>query len=148
MVVWGIGGQEFREVSLFSGAGGGVLGTRLLGGRTLAYVEWDEFCQRTLQRRIDDGLLDEGPIHGDVREFDAAAWKGIANVVSAGFPCQPFSVAGKQAAEDDPRNMWPATIRIVKAIEPRLAFLENVPSPVSPPASASGEDTNVPRSSR
>lgn len=117
---------KLREISLFSGAGGGVLGTHLHGVESVAYVEWAEFPQRILKARIADGNLPEGPVHGDVQEFDGNPWKGKADIVSAGFPCQPFSLAGNQLADKDPRNMWPATIRILKEVRPKYGFMENV----------------------
>jgi DNA (cytosine-5)-methyltransferase 1 len=120
-----------RELSLFSGAGGGVLGTKLLGWETLGYVEWNEHCQQVLRLRIDDGIFDPAPIFCDVRAFIsegyAAAYTGMVDVVSAGFPCQPFSVAGNQQGGDDPRDMWPATRECLRIIRPVYAFLENVP---------------------
>jgi len=120
-----------RELSLFSGAGGGLLATvHLLGWTPVGYVEIDDYCQRVLAARIADGLLPEAPIFGDIRAF-AAQWaeryRGMVDVVTAGFPCQPFSVAGKQRAAGDSRNMWPETIRVIRQVRPRFAFLENVP---------------------
>lgn len=124
-----------RELSLFSGAGGGLLGTLLLGWRPVGYVEWDEYCQRVLRARIDDGYLPVAPIFTDVREFiqsgAAAEYRGFADVVTGGSPCQPFSTAGKRAGADDPRNMWPATIDVIRVVRPRFAFLENVPGLLS-----------------
>lgn len=121
-----------RELSLFSGAGGGLLASKLLGWRTIGYVEYNDYCQRVIRQRIDDGILDDAPIFGDIRAFIrdgyAAAYQGMVDVVSGGFPCQPFSIAGKRAGADDPRNMWPATIATIRAIRPRFAFLENVPA--------------------
>jgi DNA (cytosine-5)-methyltransferase 1 len=119
-----------RELSLFSGAGGGLLGTKLLGWQHVGYVEWDDYCQRVIAQRIADGYLDRAPIFGDVREFAqsgaADQYRGAADVVSAGFPCQPFSVAGKQLAADDSRNMWPATAEVIRRVRPRSVLLENV----------------------
>lgn len=120
-----------NELSLFSGSGGGLLGTKLLGFRAIGYVEWDPYCQAVIAQRIKDGFLEEAPIFGDIREFvksgAAREYRGFADVVTAGFPCQPFSVAGKQAGADDPRNMWPATADVLRAVRPRFALLENVP---------------------
>jgi DNA (cytosine-5)-methyltransferase 1 len=94
-------------------------------------VEYDPFCQKVLMQRQADGLLDKCPIFGDIREFIKGGWAGsfagMVDVISAGFPCQPFSVAGKRAGKDDPRNMWPATRDCIRIIRPRLCFLENVP---------------------
>ena len=119
-----------KELSLFSGAGGGVLGTQLLGWETIGYVEYNEYCQRVIRQRIEDGCLDNAPIFSDVNAFIsegyADAYKGMVGVISAGFPCQPFSVAGKKAAKDDPRNCWPQTLDIIRRVRPRYCLLENV----------------------
>lgn len=119
-----------RELSLFTGTGGGVLASRLLGWRTIGYVEFNDYRQRLLRQRIDDGCLDRAPLFGDIRAFlrdgYAESYSGLVDVVSAGFPCQPFSVAGKQLGEDDERNMWPETIECLRVVRPRWALLENV----------------------
>lgn len=124
-----------NELSLFSGAGGGLLGSKLLGWRTVGYVEFEDYCQRVIAQRIEDGLLDEAPIFSDVLAFVsegyAEGYQGLVDVVTAGFPCTPFSVAGKRAGADDPRNMWPATIAVIRQVRPRFAFLENVPGLIS-----------------
>lgn len=118
-----------NELSLFTGAGGGVLGSKLLGWRTIAYVENNEYAQRIIRRRIDDGTLDLAPIYNDVRTFASIAreYRGVTDVLTAGFPCQPFSIASKtREAGDDERNMWPATIEIIRKVKPKICFLENV----------------------
>lgn len=119
------------ELSLFTGAGGGLLATRLLGWRTVGYVEFDDYCQRVIRQRITDGCLDDAPIFGDVRAFVssgyAAAYQGLVDVITAGFPCQPFSVAGKRAGAADDRDMWPATQNAICAVRPRYVCLKNVP---------------------
>jgi DNA (cytosine-5)-methyltransferase 1 len=124
-----------RELSLFSGAGGGLLGTKLLGWENVGYVEFNDYCQRIIRQRILDGIFDPAPIFGDIRAFInegyAESYKGLVDVITAGFPCQPFSVAGKQAGEDDPRNMWPQTCECIRIIRPPVVFLENVPGLLS-----------------
>jgi len=119
------------ELSLFTGAGGGLLGSRLLGWRTIGYVEKEPFCQKVIAQRIRDGFCDPAPIFSDVRAFIdhgyAASYSGMVDVVSAGFPCQPFSVAGKRRGGGDDRNMWPATKEVIRIIHPQYVFLENVP---------------------
>ncbi len=124
-----------KELSLFSGAGGGLLGTKLLGFKHIGYVEFNNYCQRIIRQRILDGILDEAPIFSDIRAFIsegyADSYKGMVDVITAGFPCQPFSVAGKQAGADDPRNMWPSTIATICTVRPKYAFLENVPGLIS-----------------
>lgn len=124
-----------NELSLFTGAGGGLLGTKLLGWNHIGYVENNEYCQKVLAQRIKDGFLDEAPIFGDIRAFIgegyAEAYQGMVDVITAGFPCQPFSSAGRRKSADDDRNMWPETIRCIREISPRFAFLENVPGLIS-----------------
>ena len=124
-----------RELSLFSGAGGGLLGTGTLGWRCIGYVENNTYCQRILRQRIADGILDAAPIFSDIRIFNsdgyAAAYTGLVDVVSAGFPCQPFSTAGRRKGAADDRNMWPSTRDTIRLVRPRYAFLENVPGLIS-----------------
>lgn len=119
-----------RELSLFSGGGGGVYGSKLLGWKTIGYVEYDDYCQKIISQRIKDGVFDYAPIFGDIRTFaafHASSYRGLVDVITAGFPCQPFSTAGKQRGSDDERNMWPATLDVIRAIRPQYALLENVP---------------------
>jgi len=117
----------FTELSLFSGAGGGLLATKhLLGWQTVCYVEWDKYAVNVLKSRIRDGYLDDAPIWDDAFTFDGRPWFGLVDVIAAGFPCQPFSLAGNGLAENDPRNGWPAVIRILREVRPRYALLENV----------------------
>ena len=123
--------MTLTELSLFTGAGGGVYASKLLGHKVIGYVEWNDYCQRVIARRIDDGIFDRAPIFGDIRAFVCAGYaeryRGLVDVVSGGFPCQPFSVAGAQLGEDDPRNMWPAMRDVVREVRPRFVFAENVP---------------------
>jgi len=120
-----------NELSLFTGAGGGLLGTKLLGWRSVGYVEWEPYCQQIIAQRIKDGFLDEAPIFGDIDHFIESGaskkYSGFVDVVTAGFPCQPFSVAGKKKGQDDERNKWPQTIQCIRDVRPRYALLENVP---------------------
>lgn len=121
-----------NELSLFSGAGGGLLGTHcLLGWRTIGYVEINDYCQRIIAQRIKDGYFDEAPIFGDIKTFISegygAGYQGMVDVVTAGFPCQPFSVAGKQRGQQDERNLWPETREVIRLVRPRYILLENVP---------------------
>lgn len=118
-------------LSLFSGVGGGDLGMQhLLGWECLGYVEWDEYCCRVLEQRIREGFLSPAPVwQMDIREFNervAERYRGV-DCITGGFPCQPFSVAGKGLAADDPRNQWPATRDCIRTVEPGNVFLENVP---------------------
>ena len=116
-------------LSLFSGAGGGDLAFQhLLGFKCVGYVEYENYCQRLIKQRIEDGLLDAAPIFGDIRRFNsdgyAESYKGLVDVVSGGFPCQPFSSAshGEKVAID----MWPEMRRTVGLVRPGYVFAENV----------------------
>ena len=119
-----------RELSLFSGAGGGLLGTKILGWRTIGYVEIEDYCQRVIKQRIEDGIFDNAPIFSDIRTFNsegyAEQYKGVVDVISAGFPCQPHSICGKLRGGEDERNMWPETISTIRIIRPQYVWLENV----------------------
>lgn len=115
-----------RELHLFAGAGGGILGGMLLGHTPICAVEIDAYCRKVLRARQADGWLPEFPIYEDVREFDGKPWRGKVDVVAGGFPCQPWSIAGKGKGADDPRHLWPEMARIVEEVRPRYVFAENV----------------------
>lgn len=119
-------------LSLFSGAGGGDLAMQhLLGFKCKGYVEYENYCQEVIKQRITDGLLDAAPIFGDIRAFVsegyAESYQGMVDLITGGFPCQPFSNAGQRRGAHDPRNMWPATHECLSIIKPRYGFFENVP---------------------
>jgi len=120
-------------LSLFTGAGGGELAFQHLldGFTTITYCEIDEHCQKTVAQRIKDGLLDNATIYSDIKTLINSGrlefYRGITDVITAGFPCQPFSVAGKRKGEKDDRNLWPETIAVIRMVRPKYAFLENVP---------------------
>ena len=115
-----------RELHLFAGAGGGILGGMLLGHTPVCAVEIDKYCRKVLEARQADGWLPEFPIYEDVRQFDGKPWRGKVDVVAGGFPCQPWSHAGKRKGADDPRHLWPEMARIVEEVRPRYVFAENV----------------------
>lgn len=122
-----------NELSLFTGAGGGVLGSKLLGHRIMGYVENDDYRQRVIAQRIKDGIFDEAPIFGDIvafnREEYAESYQGLVDVVSGGFPCQDLSVAGKGAGLDGEKSgLWFEMATTVRIIRPRYVFIENVPT--------------------
>jgi len=123
--------EELYELALFAGAGGGLLGSRLLGWKTVCYIEHNPYRVEVLKARIKDGCLDEAPIWDNVQTFDGHPWAGLVDIVTAGFPCQPWSQAGKHRGELDERNLWPDTIRVIREVRPRWALLENVPNILS-----------------
>jgi DNA (cytosine-5)-methyltransferase 1 len=113
-----------NELALFAGAGGGLLASRLLGWQTVCAVELEPYCREVVLRRQRDGLLDLFPIWDDVRTFDGRPWRGVVDIVSAGFPCQPFSVAGQRHGKNDERNLWPDTARLLGEVGCRYTILE------------------------
>ena len=120
--------QSFNELALFAGAGGGILGGKLLGWRTVCAVERDAYAAQVLAQRQNDGILEAFPIWSDVCSFDGRPWRGIVDVISGGFPCQDISVAGKGAGITGERSgMWKEFLRIIGDIRPRFVFVENSP---------------------
>lgn len=117
--------RTFRELSLFTGIGGGLLGSHLLGWRTVAAVEKEPFCRELLLRRQRDGMLPLFPIWDDIRTFNGRPWCKSVDIITCGFPCQPFSIAGKRLCEADPRNLWHEAARIINEVRPKFALLEN-----------------------
>ena len=121
-----------RELALFAGAGGGILGGHLLGWRTVCAVEYAAYPASVLLARQNDGILPPFPIWDDVRTFDGKPWRGIVDVVSGGFPCQDISSAGKGAGIDGARSgLWREMARIIGEVRPRYVFVENSPLLVS-----------------
>jgi DNA (cytosine-5)-methyltransferase 1 len=118
-----------NELALFSGAGGGILGGKLLGWRTVCAVEWEPYPASVLCARQNDGFFeDKFPIWDDVQTFDGQPWRGLVDVVSGGFPCQDISVAGKGAGIEGERSgMWGEMARIICEVQPRFVFVENSP---------------------
>jgi len=118
-----------NELELFAGAGGGILGSMLLGHRTVCAVECDAYARSVLLARQTDGTFPPFPVWDDVRTFDGRPWRGIVDVVSGGFPCQDISVAGKGAGLDGERSgLWSEMARIIGEVRPRYAFIENSPA--------------------
>jgi len=120
--------EQLNELALFAGAGGGILGGKLLGWRTVCAVEWDGYARDVLVARQNDGCLEAFPIWNDVQTFDGKPWRGIVDVVSGGFPCQDISAAGKGAGIEGERSgMWKHMARIIGEVRPQYAFVENSP---------------------
>jgi DNA (cytosine-5)-methyltransferase 1 len=117
-----------NELALFAGAGGGILGGKLLGWRTVCAVEWEPYAAGVLAARQNDKVLEPFPIWDDVQTFDGRPWRGIVDVVSGGFPCQDISSAGKGAGIDGARSgMWGQMARIIREVQPEFALVENSP---------------------
>jgi DNA (cytosine-5)-methyltransferase 1 len=119
-----------NELALFAGVGGGILGSQLLGWRTVCAVEKEPYCREVLLRRQRDGMLPLFPIWDDIQTFEGEPWSDVVDIISAGFPCQPFSCAGSGSAEGETsrNNLWPETMRVIREVGPRFVLLENVPN--------------------
>lgn len=117
-----------RELALFAGAGGGILGGHLLGWRTVCAVERDAYAAGILAQRQNDRCLAPFPIWSDVTTFDGRPWRGRVDVISGGFPCQDISAAGKGAGISGARSgLWSELRRIIGEVRPRYVFVENSP---------------------
>lgn len=122
--------MALRVLSLCSGIGGIELGLRLALGdaaRCVGYVERDAYAASVLLARMEDEALERAPVWcGDIADLDARPLRGHVDLLCGGYPCQPFSVAGKQLGERDPRHLWPQFVRVIDECQPALVFLENV----------------------
>lgn len=116
-------------VELFAGAGGLAMGVGLAGFKPSVVVEWDKWACDSLRENRDAGhpLVAGWNVHeGDVRAFD---WESVGDdidLIAGGPPCQPFSMGGKHGAYDDSRDMFPATVDIIRRLRPRAFIVENV----------------------
>ena len=113
--------MSFKAVELCAGGGGQALGLEMAGFHHDAVVEYEpHFCTTLRTNRPQWNV-----VQGDIRKFAAEDYAG-ADLVAAGVPCPPFSIAGKQLGADDERDMFPAALKIVKIIKPRAVLFENV----------------------
>jgi DNA (cytosine-5)-methyltransferase 1 len=118
-----------RSVELFAGGGGLLLGTALAGFHHEVAAEWDQWACDTLRENQAAGHpLAQGirVVQGDVRSIDWSEVPTGIDLVSGGPPCQPFSAGGKARAADDPRDMFPATVNVIRQLQPRAFIVENV----------------------
>ena len=122
-----------NHVSLFTGYEGFGLGLKMAGMpiRTVLYCENEPYAQEILRARIRDGFLDDAPIWFNICDLDGSLFAGKVDIITAGFPCQPHSVAGHRQGESDQRNLWPQTRRVISQIRPEWVMLENVPGLLS-----------------
>ena len=108
--------------SLFSGIGGFDLAAETVGFENIFSCEIDDYCDKLLKQNFPNVKR-----YKDIYEFDAREYNGRIDIVSGGFPCQPFSVAGKRQGENDDRHLWPQMLRVIAEINPRWVVAENVP---------------------
>ena len=117
--------NKIQVLDLFSGIGGFSLGLERAGFETVAFCEIDKYCRLVLQKHWKDIK-----IYNDVREITRQQYEQdgleLPEIITGGFPCQPFSVAGRQKGSRDNRYLWPEMFRIIKEFKPRWIIAENV----------------------
>ena len=121
--------KECTHISLCAGYGGIDLGlARAIGSiRTVCFVEIEAFSISNLAAKIENDLLDEAPIWSNLKTFPWKEFYGKVDILSGGFPCQPFSGAGERKADEDPRHLWPHIVKGIKELgNPPIVFFENV----------------------
>ena len=106
-----------KHLDLFSGIGGFSLAARNVGWDTIQFVEIDPYCQKVLKKNF-PGV----PIHSDIKDYEGEK----CDIITGGFPCQPYSVAGKQRGARDDRALWPELVRIISLSGPSWFVGENV----------------------
>jgi len=110
-----------RHGSLFSGIGGFDLAAGWNGWQNVFQVEIDEFCRKVLEKNFPDTKR-----YADIKEFDGKEYANTIDVLSGGFPCQPFSVAGKRRGTNDDRYLWHEMLRVIRETKARWVVIENV----------------------
>lgn len=110
-----------RHLDLFSGIGGFALAARMVGGiETAGFCEIDPWAQRMLEKNF-PGI----PIHNDIKTLKGNEY-GKIDIITGGFPCQPWSAAGKRRGAADDRHLWPEMLRVINRCKPRWVLAENV----------------------
>jgi DNA (cytosine-5)-methyltransferase 1 len=117
-----MGGEEVKHLSLFTGIGGIDLAAEWAGFESVCMVERDKYCQKVLAKNF-EGVK----IHDDVTTFNGLEYRGAIDLVSAGFPCQPHSLAGLRKASGDERDLWGEVVRILRETQSTWFLGENVP---------------------
>lgn len=110
-----------RHGSLFSGIGGFDLAAEWMGWENVFHCEWNEFGQKVLKHYWPNAIS-----YGDITKTDFTIHRGGIDIITGGFPCQPFSMAGKRKGTEDERHLWPEMLRVIREIQPRYVVGENV----------------------
>ena len=110
-----------KHLGLFEGIGGFSLAARWMGWETLAWCEWNEFGQKVLKHHFPEA---EG--FGDIKKTDFTKYANRIDIITGGFPCQPYSSAGKRKGKEDERHLWPEMLRAIREVQPRYIVGENV----------------------
>lgn len=118
--------NKMEVISLFAGIEGFGLAAHKVGWEVVASVEWEKFPQMVIKKNFPNT-----EIHGDIKQFDGQKYRGAIDIVCGGFPCQPYSLAGKRKGTDDDRHLWPEMLRVIREVQPTWVIGENVPGLVN-----------------
>ncbi len=110
-----------NHASLFSGIGGFDLAAEWMGWENVFNCEWEEFPRQVLKHHFPNAIQ-----YGDIKELDATTHLGRVDILTGGFPCQPYSLAGKRMGKEDERHLWPEMCRVIREVQPRWVVGENV----------------------
>jgi len=124
---------QTTHISLCAGYGGIDLGLKraIPNLRTVAFSEIEAFACANLVSKMEAGLLDPAPVWTNLKTFPWQSFRGKVDILSGGYPCQPFSSAGKRLGKDDPRHLWPYIADGIRILQPALCFFENVEGHIS-----------------
>ena len=125
--------KTITHVGLCAGYGGIELGLKRVipNLRTVALCEIEAFAIANLVAKMEAGLMDPAPIWPDLKTFPWESFHGRVDILTGGYPCQPFSSAGKRAGKDDPRHLWPWIADGIASMRPSICFFENVEGHIS-----------------
>jgi len=113
--------NKMKHLALFNGIGGFQLAAHWMGWENVAHVEIDEWCNRVVKKHFPNSIC-----HTDIKQFDGTAYTNKIDILTGGFPCQPFSVVGKRKGKNDDRYLWPEMLRVIKEVKPTYIVGENV----------------------
>lgn len=112
---------SMRHGSLFSGIGGFDLAAQWMGWENVFQVEIDPFCQNVLAKNFPTVAR-----YGDIKQFEGTKYRGTIDILTGGFPCQPYSSSGKRKGKEDHRHLWPEMLRVIRDVQPTYIVAENV----------------------
>lgn len=113
--------EKLRHGSLFSGIGGFDLAAEWMGWENVFHCEWNEFGQKVLKH-----YWPQAESFSDITKTDFTKYYGTVDIITGGFPCQPYSSAGKRRGKEDERHLWPEMLRAIREVSPRFVVGENV----------------------
>ena len=110
-----------NHASLFSGIGGFDLAAEWMGWTNVFNCEWEDFPRQVLKHHFPNATQ-----HEDIKDLDASDYYGRIDILTGGFPCQPYSTVGKRLGTEDDRHLWPEMLRVIRECSPRYVVGENV----------------------